>query len=167
MIKATAHLQRHRITGAPIDRIALGHDERYLRRRVLAFASGREILVDLPQAIALAHGDGLSLEEGGFVLIEAAPEQLLKVTASSPLHLLELAWHLGNRHLPTELRSDHILIVEDPVMAAMLEGLGARLEKITAPFSPVRGAYHSHHAAAPAEHVHPAPPGHPGAHTHE
>lgn len=124
------------------DRLSLSHEERHLRRRRMTATAGLEILIDLPAATALGDGDALVLEDGRLVRIEAKVEHLFKVEGRSDVHLLELAWHLGNRHRPTELRSDHLLMAREPVMQKMLEGLGARLTEIEAPFSPVRGAYH-------------------------
>lgn len=143
MHKANAHLPKSELSGSPRATLLLDHAERKVRRRVLTLPSGEDMLVDLPQATTLADGDGLALEDGGFVAIAAKPERLLRVTARSALHLLELAWHLGNRHLPTQLADDHLLIAEDAVMARMLKGLGAQLAPVNAPFSPVHGAYHA------------------------
>ena len=107
----------------------------------------------------LQAGDGLRLDDGRVVGVEAAPEQLLAVTASDPSMLLRLAWHLGNRHLPARLEAGRILIREDAVIAGMLRGLGATVAPVLAPFTPEPGAYD--HAAgadtlagAAAEHHH-------------
>ena len=67
------------------------------------------------------------------------------MTAADPSALARLAWHLGNRHLPVAIDGARLLIRDDHVIAAMLEGLGAHLRHIEAPFSPERGAYHAAH----------------------
>ena len=61
--------------------------------------------------------------------------------------LCRLAWHIGNRHLPAEFHADRIRLRDDHVIAAMLEGLGAEVGRVEAPFTPERGAYdeHEHH----------------------
>ena len=56
-------------------------------------------------------------------------------------NLPRIAWHVGNRHTPCQIAGDHILIREDRVLQAMLEGLDARVTRITAPFTPEGGAY--------------------------
>ena len=67
-------------------------------------------------------------------------------------------WHVGNRHTPCQINSDHLLIQADPVIGHMLEHLGAVVEPLTAPFNPEGGAYghgrtHSHeHVATAHEH---------------
>ena len=57
---------------------------------------------------------------------------------ADPLHLVRVAWHLGNRHLPTQIDSDRILIRDDHVIVDMLKGLGAEVTMITT--SPAKGA---------------------------
>lgn len=128
---------------APFDRIVLMHDERHLRRKVMTLAGGEKALLDLPQAITLGHGDCLVLEDGRLAEVVAAEEDLYAVTARDRLHLTELAWHLGNRHLPAQIEATRIVILRDHVIKAMLEGLGATVATTREPFVPVRGAYHS------------------------
>ncbi len=61
-------------------------------------------------------------------------------------HLARLAWHLGNRHLPTEVLADgRLRIAFDHVIEAMLEGLGARCARRRAAFQPEAGAYALEH----------------------
>ena len=83
---------------------------------------GLEFLLDLPEATALRHGDGLVLEDGRMVEVRAKPEPLLVVTAKDAHHLARLAWHLGNRHVPAAIEADRILIRPDHVLAEMLAG---------------------------------------------
>jgi urease accessory protein len=103
--------------------------------------AGLEFLLDLPEAVALADGDGLLLEDGGVVGVKAAPERLIEVRAGEGVPLLRIAWHLGNRHLPTQLLGDALRIREDHVILDMLRQMGARALLIEAPFDPEGGAY--------------------------
>ena len=128
----------------PFGVVRLAHDERHLRRRVLELADGGKVLVDLPAAVALANRDRLRLEDGRDIEILAADEEVYDVRAKSPVHLAELAWHIGNRHLAATIEPDRILILRDHVIKAMLEGLGATVMEILARFQPVRGAYSGH-----------------------
>lgn len=132
--------------GTPFDRIVLAHDERHLRRKVLTLQQGEQILVDLQGPVVFGHGDVFVLEDGSLAEIIAADEALYEVLPRDRQHLTELAWHLGNRHLPAQLEETRILILKDHVIKAMLEGLGARVSEIMAPFQPLRGAYHSGHS---------------------
>lgn len=136
------------------DRLVLPYEERHRRRRRYVGERGTIILLDLPRPLLLLAGDGLALEDGRIIAVEAARETLLKITAEDTATLVRLAWHLGNRHLPAQLDASHILIRDDPVIASMLLGRGARIERVEEPFTPEAGAYgsaHDHdHALAPA-----------------
>lgn len=145
MRRVTGHDHSGHYHGTPFDRIVLAHDERHLRRKVLTLQQGEQVLVDLPEPVLFGHGDVLVLEDGSLAEIIAAEEALYEVLPRNRQHLTELAWHLGNRHLPAQLEETRILILKDHVIKAMLEGLGARVSEITAPFQPLRGAYHSGH----------------------
>ena len=123
------------------DRVLVDFDRRHRRRIVLTTEGGAELLIDLPHAIRLRDGDGLRLEGGGYVRVEARPENLLEIHAHSPAALVRIAWHLGNRHLPVQLLGDRIRIRADHVIAAMIEGLGGHAAAIEAPFDPEGGAY--------------------------
>ncbi|WP_163267246.1 urease accessory protein UreE [Chelativorans alearense] len=159
MPRAVSHVHAGEFDGTPVGHIVLAHDERHLRRKLLTLKEGGEVVVDLHEAVALGNGDALVLEDGGLVEILAAEEALYEVTARDRNHLAKLCWHLGNRHLPTEIDEDRVLIGRDHVIRDMLLGLGATVREITAPFSPERGAYHSHshghhHHDHDAEHHH-------------
>ncbi len=124
--------------------VTLAQHDRHRRRIRLTADDGTVFLLDLAEATVLRHGDGLKLESGGYIEVQAAPEQLIEVTAPTPELLARLAWHLGNRHLPAEIRGDRILIRDDHVIVDMLKGLGAQVKAIEAPFDPEGGAYGQH-----------------------
>ncbi len=132
--------------------VTLGYDDRHRRRLQLKSDAGEPFLLDLPRAGLLAEGDGLALSDGSWLAVRAAPEALIEVTAGDPALLARLAWHIGNRHLPAQIEQGRLFIRDDHVIAAMLEGLGARLRRLEAPFTPEPGAYdtapdrqHHHH----------------------
>jgi urease accessory protein len=128
----------------PFDTVSLPHDERHLRRKVLSLSDGGKLLVDLAEPVMLAAGDRFLLDDGRQVAIVAAPEELLEVRGRDAVHLAELAWHIGNRHLAAQIEADRILILHDHVIEDMLEGLGATVREVADAFQPVRGAYSGH-----------------------
>lgn len=143
-------------------RAVLAHDERHLRRRAIELEGGGKVLVDLLEPVTLADGDRLLLEDGRLVEIVAAQEEVYEIRARDSVHLAELAWHIGNRHLAAAIEADRILILRDHVIKAMLEGLGARVSEVSQPFSPVRGAYSGHaHGHGPAADAYGRMPGDP------
>ena len=130
--------------GPVAGRVELDHGGRHLRRKALKLSDGNSVMLDLKQAVLFANGDRLVLEDGSRIEIVAASEPLFEVRARDRLHLTELAWHLGNRHLPAQIEAERILILRDHVIRQMLDGLGATVDEVVEPFQPVRGAYHSH-----------------------
>ena len=102
---------------------------------------GLGFLLDLPEAVALRGGDGLKLDDGRIVEVVAAPEPLAEIRAAEAAALVRIAWHFGNRHLPTELLKKSLRIRRDPVIEEMARGLGAQVVAIDAPFNPEGGAY--------------------------
>ena len=144
MQRITAYHHAGVITDPPVDTIALPHDLRHLRRKVLPLSNGEMVMLDLKEAVLFGEGDRLILEDGSNVAIAAAPEKLFEIKPRDPLHLIELAWHLGNRHLSAQIEEGRILILRDHVIRQMLEGLGATVAEVEEAFHPVRGAYHAH-----------------------
>ena len=127
--------------GALRDSVSLDFDARHRRRIAMQAVGGLEFLLDLPTAVALRDGDGLLLEDGGIVAVQAAPERLIEVRVSEGAALVRIAWHLGNRHLPTQFLGDTLRIREDHVILDMLAKLGAETTIIEAHFDPEGGAY--------------------------
>jgi urease accessory protein len=137
-----------------VDSLCLNYDQRYRRRLRYEAAGGTLLLLDLPRATVLLPGDGLQLDDGCVVLVNAAPEALVEVTAPDAATLIRLAWHIGNRHLAAQLEPSRIVIREDHVISNMLAGLGASVRPFQGTFSPESGAYTEH--AGPLVHLHPA-----------
>jgi urease accessory protein len=128
-------------SGGTADSVVLDYDDRHRRRIAMKGTRGLSFLLDLPDAAALRSGDALALEDGRLVEVVAAPEPLLEIRCPDPLHLTRIAWHLGNRHVPTQLLTKSLRIRRDHVLEAMLRGLGASVVEIEAPFDPEGGAY--------------------------
>ncbi len=153
LFRAVAHVPAG-TAGTAFDLAVLAHDERRVRRRVIALVHGDEVLVDFPAPVTLNQGDQLRLEDGRLVDIVAAEEYLYEVRGRDAKHLMQLAWHIGNRHAKAQIDTewaglgDRILILRDHVLRDMLLGLGARVTEISEPFSPLEGAYSHDHGHA-------------------
>ncbi|MCE8522694.1 urease accessory protein UreE [Ruegeria pomeroyi] len=134
----TARIYRDHPHAPECAQVSLDYDGRFLRRKMLATDAGETFLVDLPQTRSLDHGGVLVLEDGREVEIVAAPEELLEVGGDN---LLQLAWHIGNRHTPCQIEPTRLLIQRDHVLRDMLLKLGAELREVVEPFTPEGGAY--------------------------
>ncbi|MBV6657279.1 MAG: urease accessory protein UreE [Devosiaceae bacterium] len=144
-------------THNPADTITLDEDARHRRRIKLTSDAGIAFLLDLPAARLLRHGEGLQLSDGRVIEVRAEPEPLYEVTGRDGRHLVALAWQIGNRHLAADITDTRIRIRRDPVIRDMLQGLGAQVTDIDAPFDPEGGAYsggHSHSHSHSHDHHH-------------
>ena len=155
------HASIHRSAGRwPDDReastVTLDFDLRHRRRIRLTLDDGEVILLNLPKAVAMSDGDGLQLEDGRWVRVRAAQERLVEIRHPDPAQLVRFAWHLGNRHLPTDICGQLLRIRPDQVIEAMLRDMGADLRTVAASFQPAGGACaghsHSHHAGETEHH---------------
>lgn len=163
MIRAVQVRPQVRWTEAAADTVVLDFDDRHRRRMAMTGTRGLEFLLDLEEAIALRGGDALVLEDGRLIEVVAAPEPLVEIRGADPHHLVRIAWHLGNRHLPTQIVGKGLRIRRDHVIEDMVRGLGARVIAIEAPFDPEGGAYaggghaghsHDHHDHGHHKHGH-------------
>ena len=173
MLRATTVVRKAAVKPERVaDTVVLDHDGRHRRRMALTATNGLAFLLDLEKATVLNDGDGLKLEDGRLVQVKAAPQRLLEVRAETPLRLLRVAWHIGNRHTPAEITADAVYIEDDHVLAEMVRGLGCSVTAVERPFQPEKGAYdqgghgHHHHHDHHDHHDHGHDHGHDHAHGH-
>ena len=166
--------------------VELDWDVRQKSRFDATDSLGRQLGVFLPRGTLVRGGDVLLAEDGSMVKVIAAPQAVLRITActshGSPFDLTRAAYHLGNRHVPIELKPDHLKIEPDHVLADMLRSMHLIVNAVEEAFEPEGGAYssgghghdhgnheHSHApaaAAAPAPHVHGPDCNHGHGHDH-
>ncbi len=149
MIRAGKILAQGAGANACADTVLLDSTERHRRRATMTCVRGLEFLLDLPEAIMLRSGDAIMLDDGRLVEVLGRPEPLAEIRVRDPRELANVAWHLGNRHLPVQIFETKIRIRRDHVIEEMVRGLGAKIALIEAAFDPEGGAY----AVAPA-HAH-------------
>lgn len=107
--------------------------------------NGEEVGLFLERGQILRGGDCLAAEDGRVVRVVAQPEKVLHITCDSPQALVRVAYHLGNRHVPLQAGEGWVRIADDYVLRSMVEGLGAQVLQLEAPFEPEAGAYGGHH----------------------
>jgi urease accessory protein len=162
--------------------LELDWDLRQKSRLQATDSVGRSIGVFLPRGTVLRGGDVLVAEDGSLVQVWAAPQAVLRITHcqhhGTPFDLIRAAYHLGNRHVPIELKPDFLQVEPDHVLADMLRAMHLIVTQLAAPFEPENGAYatgghahgahahhgHEHHAQEAHGHVHGADCNHD--HTH-
>jgi urease accessory protein len=138
--------------------LALPFEMRQKSRFKAKLVSGEEVGVVLPRGEILRGGDLVTASDGRVIEIVSQPEKLLHVESGKPADLAKIAYHLGNRHVPVEVGDGYLRVAEDHVLERMVEGLGAKVTRVSAPFEPEAGAYggvgHEHGAAKIHDHHH-------------
>ncbi|MDP3108548.1 urease accessory protein UreE [Hydrogenophaga sp.] len=140
----------------------------------------RHVGVFLSRGTVVRGGDVLVTQDGSLLRVVAAPQPVLRITAcpDHPAHeqafdLMRAAYHLGNRHVPIELKPDHLKIEPDHVLADMLRSMHLTVVEAREPFEPEAGAYGGHGSGSGNIHVHGAKEthvhhtGHDHAHGHD
>lgn len=141
--------------------VELDWDVRQKSRFDATDSQGRHLGVFLPRGTLVRGGDVLVAEDGSMVRVSAAPQPVLVITHcsehGSPFDLLRAAYHLGNRHVPIELKPDHLKIEPDHVLAAMLRAMHLIVREASEAFEPEGGAYGAQaaHGHDHADHGHP------------
>ena len=145
--------------------VELDWDVRQKSRFDATDSAGRTLGVFLPRGTAVRGGDVLVAEDGSLVRVIAAPQAVLKITHcpkhGTPYDLIRAAYHLGNRHVPIELKPDHLKIEPDHVLADMLRAMHLIVHAVDEAFEPENGAYasggHGHDHGHGHSHNHEAP----------
>ena len=163
--------------------VSLDWDVRQKSRFETTDSLGRTLGVFLSRGTVIRGGDVLVAEDGSLIQVNAAPQEVLRIKActihGSPFDLTRAAYHLGNRHVPIELKPDHLKIEPDHVLAEMLRAMHMTVNTVLEAFEPEGGAYssaghshshgHSHHDHG-HDHAHSQADGHDhdghGSHAH-
>ncbi|NML43536.1 urease accessory protein UreE [Ramlibacter sp. G-1-2-2] len=155
--------------------VELDWDVRQKSRFDTTDSQGRQLGVFLPRGTVVRGGDVLVAEDGSMIRVIGAPQPVLVITHctehGTPFDLLRAAYHLGNRHVPIELKPDHLKIEPDHVLADMLRAMHLIVNEKQEAFEPEAGAYgassggHSHGHGHGHEH-HDHDHGHGHGHDH-
>jgi urease accessory protein len=141
--RLTAKLAPVLVKRAPT--LTLPFDARGKSRLAATLDNGEEVALVMPRGTVLADGDMLVADDGGFVRVIAATQDVLVVRAPSVRLLTRAAYHLGNRHTPVEVGADYLKLEADPVLEDMLKRLGVLVAHESQPFQPETGAYGGGH----------------------
>jgi urease accessory protein len=94
------------------------------------------------------------LDDGRIVRVIGVAEPLAEMRTKTPLDLVRLAWHLGNRHADVAFAPGALRVRRDHVLETMAEGLGANVTRVEAAFDPEPSTPHhpdhghDHHVTA-------------------
>ncbi len=142
--------------------LELDWDVRQKSRFDATDSQGRALGIFLPRGTVTRGGDVLVAEDGSLVRVIAAAQPVLLITPcaehGTSFDLTRAAYHLGNRHVPIELKPDHLKIEPDHVLANLLRAMHLTVREACEAFEPEAGAYaaggHSHgHGSAHSSEV--------------
>ena len=138
--------------------VSLDWDVRQKSRFQVTDSTDRVLSVFLQRGHVVRGGDVLVAEDGTLVRVEAAPQALLRITTcpqhGTPFDLTRAAYHLGNRHVPIELKPDHLKIEPDSVLADLMQSMHLIVNTVNEAFEPEGGAYGAHHGGSGHSHDH-------------
>ena len=120
------------------DIISLTYDQRFIRRKKVKSDNGIEFLVNLPETKSLKPGQAFELDNLDLIKVLAKVEVLLEIKGNN---LMQLLWHIGNRHIPCQIEKDRVLIQFDKVIGDMILRLGGKIHQVKEAFNPEGGAY--------------------------
>jgi len=138
-VSTAGHWPEHAAAGC----VTLGFDDRCRRRVRLTLDNAQgDFILDLARAERLGDGDGLLLDDGRWVQVRAAREDVMDIAAAHSRDAIRIAWHLGNRHLPVQvLEAGCLRLRYDHVIEHMVIDLGGKVERKLGIFAPEPGAY--------------------------
>lgn len=125
--------------------VELDWDIRQKSRFDATDSSGRQLGIFLPRGAVVRGGDVLVAEDGSLIKVIARDQKVLLIQHctkhGTPFDLIRAAYHLGNRHVPIELKPDHLKIEPDHVLAEMLRAMHLIVTEVETTFEPEGGAY--------------------------
>ena len=146
MLKFTSRINSHAATELTL---TLPFESRQKARLLTQLDDGREAGLFLERGHILRGGDQLKAESGEIVTIISANENVSTIRSNDPFLLMRASYHLGNRHVPLEIKPSYLRYQYDHVLNEMIEHLHLEVKQESAPFEPESGAYsHSHHKHA-------------------
>ena len=141
-----------------VERVRLSRKDASRNRMRVLSDKAREILIDVPRGSTIRHGDVLSHDDDGILVVEWTPEETMIITITPGRDWKDqvdvasrLGYILGIKHLPLFVSGNEVLVPiegsrEDFTKTfADLRGISIRFEKRILEVSPVITGY---------EHVH-------------
>lgn len=132
--------------------LTLRFELRQKSRQLARLDSGEEVGLFLARGTVLRDGALLRAENGAIVKVKAAQETLSVVRTDDPWLLSRAAYHLGNRHVPLQIRPGELCYQHDHVLDAMVRELGLSVNVEESSFEPEAGAYGHHHGGESHQH---------------
>lgn len=114
----------------------------FLKRRWRAQApDGSDFGFDLEHR--LVDGCVVYQTEDVDYVVEQLPEIVYNIPFENPAHAAEVAWKVGNLHLPAEILEDRILVLHDEAMTQLLARENWQFSEPSVLFRPLKAMAHT------------------------
>lgn len=124
--------------------LTLDAQHRAVTRQKVTLSDGSHAGIFLPTGTIMRPYEILESESGTKVLVIPAAEEVYVASCTDPLIFAKACYHLGNRHVPLEIRDLELAFLPDAVLAELCPKLGLTVRIEERPFVPESGAYHHH-----------------------
>ena len=118
------------------DTLILGREDRGRGRQRVRTQKGIEIALAFPTGTVLKDGDILHVDERSYIAIEAAKEEVLVIYPINITDCAEIAYEIGNRHLPISVKEGKILTPRDGLLEEFLKRNGISYQLTEEIFEP-------------------------------
>jgi urease accessory protein len=139
------HVHDKDLQNKEADTLVLTSEQRRWLRGRFKTTKGREIALAFPTGSKIHNGAYLAVEQDWYLLVDAAPEPVLKITPRDWPHAVKIAFEVGNRHFPVALEGDRLLVPDDSAMVQLLDRIGATWERSSEVFRPIGEAHRHEH----------------------
>ena len=124
-------------------KLTLSSDQRRVFRGKRKSDCNQELQLQLPREGKLNDGDILQTNHKNlYVEVIAQKENLIEITAKTNLELIKVAYHLGNRHVDSEINENILFTKSDYIIEELLKNFDVVLLKVKKKFYPEIGAFH-------------------------
>ena len=140
-------LEAHEVvtTGTASERMALTWEQRRKSRLRAVTTTGTPVGLFLPRGTVLLDGSLVRASDGRIIEIAAAAEDVSTIATPDAVLLARVAYHLGNRHVRTQVGPGFIRYRHDRATDELVRLLGAEVIVEEVPFEPERGTTdHAH-----------------------
>lgn len=117
-------MDKQEINKRHIEKVYL--ESAYLVKRIQRVKTdhGNELGIRLKETRELVAGDVLFMDDKNMIVIDVLSDDLIVISPRSIEEMGNIAHQLGNRHLPAQFESDHMLVQYDYLVEELLQELG-------------------------------------------
>jgi urease accessory protein len=130
--------------GSVPEPLVLTWEERAKTHQRVTTQAGREIGIKLPTGTQLLPGTVVYIGDTFHVEVAAACEDVWLIQTAGVRALLRVAYEIGNRHFPIDIRDDSVAVLYDHTLGELWARLGIVAQRVRQPFLSVQRPSHHH-----------------------